>query len=207
MRTPAFEMPDLTQVENLMVERIGETTLQPESPVLCINRGRKPLEVTWNANHLTIPVGVFRTEYAAALHMKKHLIVPGTRTEVGGWVSWVGILGSDDGRIAVDPPSAHVPFTDEELGAFGEPIEAIERSGTEGVATVRVAQARAMSRSQGVGGLRPQISANEQATPAAAEAAAHVFDPPAESETRAAQSEAAAEAEPSPRPRPMRKPR
>jgi hypothetical protein len=208
MKTLAFEMPEMTEVANLMVERLNETTLKPDSPVICMNRGRKPLPVTFNGEHLIVPAGPFRTEYGAALHMQKHLIVPGTRNvEVGGFQSWIAILGSDDGRLSHDPHETHAPFTDEELTAFGEPIEAIARDGHEQMAVVKVSTARAMSRSQGVGGIRPVIDANQQATPAAREAAEHVFEPPAERETDIAQNEFAAEAEPAPRPRAMRKPR
>ena len=207
MKTPAFEMPDPAEVANLMVERLNETTLKPDSPVYCLNRGRKLLYVTFNGEHLEIPVGKFRTEYGAALHMQKHLIVPGTRNvEVGGFQSWIAILGSDDGRLSVDPHETHVPFTDEELSAFGEPIEAIARDSHEQMSVVRVSTARAMSRSQGVGGIRPVIDAGQQATPAAREAAEHVFEPPVERETQIAQNEAASERAPEavPAPRPMR---
>jgi hypothetical protein len=195
MKEAAYEMPDLTQVENLMVERMGETTLKPDSPVICLNRGRKPLQVTWDGNHIPVPVGYFRTEYAAALHMQRHLIVPGTRNlEVGAFVSWVSILGSDDGRVAVDPVEMHQPFTDDELQHFGESIEGLARDGRDPLVPMRTSVGRAMSRTQGFGGgLRPQISAAEQASAVAAEAAAAVFDPPASSDTRAAEAEAAVE--------------
>src|SRR5687768_6306206 len=110
MKTPAFEMPDPAEVANRRVERMNETTLEAESLVYCINRGRKVLKVTFNGEHLEIPPGKFRTEYGAAQHMQKHLIVPGTRNvEVGGYVSWIAILGNDDGRVAVDPPETHEP--------------------------------------------------------------------------------------------------
>jgi hypothetical protein len=213
MRANAFEMPDLTQVENIMVERLNETTLKPDSPVICVNRGRQPLQVTFNAEHLTVPVGHFRTEYAAAMHMQRHLIVPGTRNlEVGAFVSWVAILGSDDGRVAVDPPDQCVPFTDEELQQFGEKIEGLASDGRDPLVPLRTSAGRAMSRGQGVANLRPNIDAREQGSAAAAEAAAHVFDAPEGSLTREAEAQAGAErgsepagVEPVPQPRPMGK--
>lgn len=210
MGTTAFEIPNPAEVNNLLVMGMNETSLKPESHVYCVNRGRTTLPVTYNGEHLMVPPGEFLTEYGAALHMQKHLIVPGTRNlEVGGFISWIAIKGSIDGRIAVDPIETHQPFSDEELAGFGEKIEAIERGAHEGLTTVRVSSARAMSRSQGVGGLRPQISATEQATPAAAEAAAHVFDPPAVSETQIAEREVHSSSNDTgsvmPEPRPMRR--
>jgi hypothetical protein len=208
MKTLAFDMPDLTSVENLMVERLNETTLKADSPVICINRGRKPRQVTYDGEHLTVPVGYFRTEYGAAQHMQKHLIVPGTRNaESGGFVSWVAILGSDDGRVAVDPAESCAPFDDDELNSFGESLEGLAREGRDPLVPVKTAAARAMSRSQG-GSLRPQISATEQVSEAAREAAEVVFEPPVESETRQAEAAAAVErsAASVPAPRPMRSP-
>lgn len=209
MKENAFEMPDQSSVENILVERQGETTLRHNSPVLCINRGRKPLQVTFDGNHLTVPVGHFRTEYAAAQHMQRHLIVPGTRNlEIGGHKSWVSILGSDDGRVAVDNPEECQPFTDDELQQFGEKIEGLAPDGRDPLVPLRTSVGRAMSRSQGEGGLRPSISAREQASPAAAEAAEHVFDAPEGSATRDAEQLAASERvasdpDPQPQPRPM----
>lgn len=192
MKTRSFEMPELTDVANLMIDRLGETTLKPDSPVVCLNRGRKELLDTWDGNHIPIPVGYFRTEYGAALHFQRRLIVHGTRDmEVGGYQSWLAILGSDDGRVAVDHPDKCQPYTDKELQAFGEPLEGLSRDGRGDLTTVRTSIARASGRTQGVGGLRPQIDVGNQATDAAAEAAAHVFEPPAERETALAEAEAA----------------
>jgi hypothetical protein len=224
---PAFQLPDHTEVANLLIGRMGETTLKPDSPVYCINRGRKVIKSTYDANHIEIPPGPFEMEYHAALHIQRREIVPGTRNlEVGGFISWIGIYGSTDGRVAVDPPELCVPFTDEELTTFGEAVEAIDRKAMSGadadVQLFRTSHARAMSRSQGVGGLRPQIDSNVQGSESAREAAAHVFDPPTEplatrQDERAAASEtfaagtqraepATADDGPSPQPRPMKRP-
>jgi len=203
---PAFEIPEMTGVSNLMVERIGETTLKPDTPVICLNRGRRPLSETFDGNHVTLPAGgftedgsvrgYFRTEYGAAMHFQKRLIVPGTRTlDDGGFVSFIAILGSDDGRQRVDQPEHCQPFSDEDLQRFGEKVEGIDRSapGVDAAQDMRVIStgtARAAVRGQG---LRPQIDVGAQATSAAAEAAQEVFAPPAESLTREAEAEAAAE--------------
>lgn len=190
----AFDMPE--QLTQLNVRRLNETTLRPDTPVVCLNRGRVPLETTFDGNHIPIPVGHFVTEWGAAQHMKDRLIVPGTRNlQVGGFVSWIAVLGSEDQRIAVDKPEDCLPFTDEELQAFGESIEGLSREGRDQLQPVRVQQARAMSRTQGVGGglPRPSIDAGQQVTEAAAEAAEHVFDPPDESATREAEAVAASD--------------
>lgn len=203
--TLAYEMPDTTEVANLLVERMNETTLRPDSPVLCLNRGRRVLQVTYDGNHIQIPPGYFRTEYAAALHMAKHLIVPGTRNiEVGGHVSWIAVLGSDDGRVAVDPVEWCQPFSDEDLATYGEAIEAIDRKAlsdpsARDVEVIKTGVAAARSRGQLVDGLRPDIRTDAQASDVAREMAAHVFEPPAESMTRQAEQEAASERGSAPR--------
>jgi hypothetical protein len=194
-KTPVFTMPD-GEVADLLVERLDEVGLAHDTPVICINRGRNTLDDTFNARHVTIPPGYFRTEYGAALHFQKRLIVPGTRNlEQGGYVSFIGILGSENGKNKVDDESRCTPFTDEELTKFGEKIEGIDRDALGGnakdVQVIPTSIARAQSRNQSAS-MRPQISADEQATPEAAAAAAHVFEPPTESATREAEAEAAA---------------
>lgn len=216
MKTPAFDLPDGVEVSSLLIERLNETSLKPDSPVYCVNRGRKPLELTFNGNHVVVPVGLFLTEYRAAQHFKDRAVVPGTRNlEVGGHVSWISIIGSEDRRLTVDPPDTWEPFTDEELQRFGESIEAIDRGALSGidrfVTPIRTQTARAMSRSQGQG-MNVAIDAGTQVSDAAAEAAAHVFDPPTEPlATRASEAEASVERGggvvddgPAPEPRPMR---
>jgi hypothetical protein len=222
MKEAAFNVPDRESVDVLLTERQNETTLKPDSPVICINRGRNVLEVTYNAEHLRIPgtrvvngvvkPGYFVTEYHAAQHFQNRCVVPGTRNlEQGGHVSWIGILGSQDGRVKVDSDELCEPFTDDELALFGEKIEAIDRSALTGAAAdvvpVRTSVARAMVRGQGVSGPRAQIDASQQASELAAEAAGHVFDPVVGSDASVAQVEAANDhdASAAPAPRPMRK--
>mgnify|MGYP001581463998 FL=1 len=216
---PAFEFPEDVEVEDLTIARLNDASIEPTTPVICLNRGRKPIEMKFDGRDRILPVGYFVTEHGAARHFQERAVVPGTRNvEVGGHVSWFAILGTTDKRIAVDPPEMCVPFTDEELSAFGESLEAIDRKAMTGadrfVTPVRTQAARAMSRSQGAGGMRPVLDARTQVSDAAAEASAHIFDPPTEelathvSEAEAAQepvavsaSDAAADA---PAPRAMR---
>lgn len=198
---PKFALPDESVVvANLIAEGANAIVLTPTSRVICINRGRKPLFEMFDARPCEIPPGYFKVEYGAAKHFQTRLIVPGTRNiEVGGYVSYIGILGSEDGQIKVDDASLCQPFTDEELQTFGVKVEGLDRTALEGVArdvtVIKTATARAFSRTQGAG-LKPQINANEQASPGATEAAETVFDRPEESDTRAAADDAAAHEEP-----------
>lgn len=191
---PAFELPAGVEVENLSVQRLNETTLRPTTPVVCINRGRKPLNDMFDGVAVTIPPGVFVTEYGAAKHFQDRLIVPGTRNlDLGGFVSWIGIIGTEDRRQRVDPPEVCEPFTDEELQTFGEKVEGLDRGALANpadrdVKVMKTSFASSMSRAHG---LRPNVAADAQASEEAAERAAHVFDAPDESATRQAEAEAA----------------
>jgi hypothetical protein len=190
-----FAVPEV-DAKNLLHSQQIANTIPLNAPVLCINRGRKTLLDTFNANHIEIPPGHFITEYEAAQHFRERLIVPGTKNlEVGGFVSWIGILGTTDGRIAVDAEALCQPFTDEELQAFGEKVEAIDRNAfsdprARNVAVVRTSAAHAASAQHGI---RPQIDASAQVSEQAREAAEHVFEPPTENLARQDAQEAAAE--------------
>ena len=163
--------------------------------VLCINRGNRVLQETFDGRHFEIPPGHFYIEYEAAKHTQRRQIVPGTKNPEGGptaYLSFIGIVGVDD-------PSRCEPFTPEELAAFGEKVEAIDR-GALSNATDRATKviptnvARAHSPTLGVGGGRGAqrgIDVSAQATDAAAAAASDVLAPPAESDTRADAAEAA----------------
>jgi len=191
-------IPDGAEIKDLTAAQNNPTMkIRTDQPVVCINRGRKPLSDAFDGRHITIPPGHFRMEYGAAKHFQMRLIVPGTRNlEVGGFQSWIGILGTEDGRIKVDKPELCRPFTDEELQKFGEAVEAIDRSAMSNAADRDVkptSVAQVQAHTFGQGGGRPQIDASAQATPGAAEAADDVFAPPAESATREAQAEAQAE--------------
>lgn len=198
---PAFDLPEDAEAEDLTEARLNNASIEPTTHVYVFNRGRRVLEnMTFDGRHRDLPVGLFVTEYGAAKHFQERAVVPGTRNvAVGGHVSWLGILGTVDRRIAVDPPEMCVPFTDEELGHFGESLEAIDRSAMTGVdryvVPVRTQAARAMSRSQGTGGMRAPfgnyVDASTQVSDAAAEAAEHVLDPTNEPlQTREAEFEA-----------------
>lgn len=194
----AFALPAMDEVANLMTQRIGETALKPDSPVVCINRGRTVLHDMFDGNPVALQPGYFRTEYGAALHFQRRQIVKGTRNlELGGFVSWIGILGSDDGRVKVDSVEHCEPFTDDELTRFGEKIEGIDRTSfadpaDRDVTVLRTSQARAAVGGQG-SRLRPDIDARAQATEGARDAAGEVFAPPDASDTRDAEAEAGAD--------------
>ncbi len=166
----------------------------PTERVLCLNRGRRPIEDTFDARHLEMPPGYFYIEYAAAKHFQERNIVPGTKSAVvgGAYVSWISICG-------VNPPEMCQPFTDEELAEFGEAVEAIDRradygfgSGVKVVPTSRVRAASPMLGMQRGPGAGVGIDATQQATEDAAAAATAVLEPPAESATREDAAEAAA---------------
>lgn len=123
---------DLSEVVTLLPAHKQKQELQPETPVICINRGPLELRDMWNADEYVIPpFAKFQVAYAAAQHFQKRLIVPGTRnpnmhdTSVPLQVSWIAILG-------VDPPAACEPFSDEFLARFGSKSEAINREALTG---------------------------------------------------------------------------
>lgn len=190
-------LPEGVQVEDLSQSVSAGPVREPapDERVICINRGNKPLSETFDGHHRTMPAsGYFEIEYAAARHFQRKLIVPGTKNlETGGWVSFIGILG-------VDSDENCQPFTPEQLAAFGEKVEAIDRGAflsqeDRQTQVVRTSQAMASSPSYGMGGgaiVGRGIDVSAQATDAAREAAAHVLDRPDESLTRSAEVEAAA---------------
>ena len=210
----AFEVPDRNDIADLSSSASNQSqTIRDSDLVLCINRGRKPLKETFDSAHHEIPVGYFKTEFGRALHYQRKLIVPGTRNiEVGGHVSFIGILGTDDGRVAYDTPENCVPFTDEELTTFGERIEAIDRSAFSSEADREVVpvKTRNLGGVRRGGSMKPNVDVSQQASEAAKEAAAHVFEP-SDEPNLAKQDQLAASTEQSdedggeaPQPRPMR---
>lgn len=191
--TRAFELPEGARPVSLKTQTIEHTTLLPNSIVLCINRGRTELRDTYDGVHVPIPPGYFETEYGAAKHFQRRLIVPGTRNlEVGGYQSWIGILGSADGRVKADDAELCRPFTDEELTSFGEKVEAIDRDALSNETDRKVVVKRVSGSSAGRGILGQsagtargtQINADAQVSDAAREAAAHVFDTPETNDAR-----------------------
>lgn len=118
---------DRSKVVNLMPQFTVQAELDPTTPVTCLNRGPKMLEDKHDGFDYQIPPhAVFEVSYAAALHLQKRLIVPGTKnpdatdTSMPQYVSWIGIYG-------IDPAGACEPFTDDELARFGEKTEGLNR--------------------------------------------------------------------------------
>jgi hypothetical protein len=164
--------------------------------VLCINRGDKVLEDTFDARHVKIPPGHFEIEYAAAKHFQRRLIVKGTKhaTPGGEYASFIGIIG-------VNPPEMCEPFTSDVLRAAEATPEALARGEDYGFgATVTIVPTNAVRASSptlggtlGGGRGRAGIDATQQASPEAEAAAAAVLEPPTESATREAEAEATVE--------------
>lgn len=185
------------QVVDLVPEDAKANQLTDETIVTCLNRGRKPVTDMYDGRNYVVPAGFVRMPYGAAKHFQRRAIVPGTKNlEIGGFQSWIAIVN-------VDAPEMCEPFTDEQLTAFGEAVEAIDRSAMSDpadrdVTTVRTSTARASMPGQGlVGGAtmgggprRPVLDAGAQASDAAKDAAEHVMDAPetnaAAEDTRAA---------------------
>lgn len=126
MRTP-YRPPtniDRAQVTNLMPEHAMGAVLLPTTPVTIINRGPKTLDDKFDGHDYQLaPFGMFEVSYAAALHLQRRLIVPGTKTMdpgVPSYVSYIGIFG-------IDHADACTPFTEAQLTALGEPAEAFYR--------------------------------------------------------------------------------
>jgi hypothetical protein len=192
-------VPEGVQPVDLMASSVAGPVREPadNERVLCVNRGRNVIVDTFDARHVEIPAGHFYIEYGAAKHFQRRNIVPGTKNITGGqYVSWLGIVGVND-------EAACRMFTDEELIAFGERVEAIERGSDHGfgadVKIVPTNAVRASSPTLGMGALGGNgrgavgIDATQQASSHAEAAATAVLEKPAESETRAAEAEARGE--------------
>lgn len=185
------EAPEGVEIHDLLVDSGAERhQIGPNDLVYCLNRGNRPLQETFNGEHKTIPVGWFSTTYGEATHFQARLIVPGSRHPENphAFSSFIAIKGIDDANKLV-------PFTPAELQTMSEKVEAFDRSqssipGNRDVQTIRTTGAQAASPSFGVGGVG--IDTSIQPTDAAADAAEHVLEPPAESATREAAAEVAA---------------
>lgn len=194
----APSLPPGTEVVMLRKEDDKANELTPDTFVTCINRGRRPLVDMFDAQNYVIPPGYFQLQFGAAQHFQKRQVVPGTKNlAVGGFKSWIGILG-------VDSPELCEPFTDDELEHYGEAVEAIDRSAEPDGASVRIirtSSARAGVSGQGlistgmqsrVGGVpRPQQSI-EADTEAGKGNAEHAMDRVEGSDAANDQAEAAA---------------
>jgi hypothetical protein len=187
------EVLDLTPAALATSKKVSD-----EDTVLCINRGRRNVEETFDGRHYSIPPGKFKCRYDAAKHFQRRAIVPGTRNlAAGGYQSFIGIIRTADERqLPLDPPELTEPYTDEELRAFGEKVEAIDREASGAVDVERVPIGSAMARtlrSTSARGRAAGIDASQQATDEASANAEHVLDTPEESATREAEAEAEAD--------------
>lgn len=180
-------------------QQASKSAIDPSEMVICINRGRRVLEDTFNAEHVKIHPGLFQTQYGAALHFQRRLIVPGTRSaeHKNTYTSFIGILGTADQRIAVDTSDKCRPFTEAELHLMSEQVEAIDRGAISdpagrSVTLISTSAARAASGSLGGQPLSTGVDGSVQVSDLAREAATHALEPPTESETRNAEAMLAA---------------
>lgn len=117
---------DVANVRHLVREGVHEVHITPETPVLCIHRGRrlqadgKPVyhgnaarhrdgdrepffegdyKDTYDGNHYIIEPGYFSAPYGAALHFQRRAVVPGSRNpETGFQASFIAIIGVVDAQ-------------------------------------------------------------------------------------------------------------
>lgn len=120
---------DMAEVIDLTPETKAGTELQPETLVTCINRGPKTLRDQYDAQVYEVPpYAKFRVQWQVAQHIQRRNIVPGTKnpdptdSTKPQHVSWISVLG-------LDPKETWQPFSPEELTAFGESSEGLDRSG------------------------------------------------------------------------------
>lgn len=138
---------DHAAVMDLTPETKAGTELLPTTLVTCINRGPKTIRDMFDAQVYEIPpYAQFRVMYEVAAHIQRRNIVPGTRnpdptdSTRPQFVPWIAIIG-------LDPEDTWQPFTDQELEAFGESLEGLDRSGmTAGNRAVTVVSTDAMRR-------------------------------------------------------------
>lgn len=128
--------PDqIGEVQELKPQSSGALLITPETIVLCVNRGREPLEDTFNSRHYVIQPGYFSVQLGAAQHFKDRAVVPGSRNPETRWqASFISIIGvvvpTRDGlKVAhqIDKPEEWDPFTDVECREYGHAVEALDR--------------------------------------------------------------------------------
>jgi hypothetical protein len=135
--TPVLAPDRVGSVQQLRPETSREIKLTPETEVLCIHRGRDPIEDTFDSQHYVILPGYFTIQLGAAKHFKDRAVVPGSRNpEIGkhaqaSFIAIIGVAvpGVDGLRIEkpIDDADEWDPFTDAECTTFGMAIEAIDR--------------------------------------------------------------------------------
>lgn len=133
----ALLSPDrIGEIQELKPQSSGTLVVTPETIVLCINRGREPLEDTFNSRHYLIQPGYFSVQLGAAQHFKDRAVVPGSRNPETRWqASFIAIIGvvvpSREGFKVVHPiddPAQWDPFTDDECREYGHAVEALDRA-------------------------------------------------------------------------------
>lgn len=113
-------------VQQLVREGVHEIHITPETPVLCIHRGRRHTEAgapvhheaaarhrdnsreayfvgdykdTYDGLHYIIAPGYFMAPYGAALHFQRRAVVPGSRNpDTGFQTSFISIIGVVEGN-------------------------------------------------------------------------------------------------------------
>jgi hypothetical protein len=109
--------------------------LTPTSLVTVINRGRELLVRKWDAEDYPLrsythnggtadAPYLMQMPYGAALHFQRHCPIPGTRDPNSNTLAAESFLGILD----TDPEEFCAPLTDEQCAAYGQAIEAIERT-------------------------------------------------------------------------------
>lgn len=125
------ELPRDAVVARLQPTDVPAQALSLDTLVKFINRGHHTLDCQFDGQHYEIPPGWSEVRFAAALHFRDRLIVPGTRdaNNVLAVQSWIAIPGEGDPRL--DAPATGVMFTDAELLEFGERTEGLDRETVE----------------------------------------------------------------------------
>lgn len=146
---------DLSNVVSLLPDH-NQGEINPQTPVICVNRGPRTLTDQYDGNPVTIPpFATFEATYGMALHLQRRQIVPGTRNadftdpSVPQYASWIGIHG-------IDPVDACEPFGDAFLAKVNESVEGLFRgSMTPEDRDVTVKSTRELQKSLGGLGLTP----------------------------------------------------
>lgn len=141
-------------IPNLVPESRSSELVTPETEVICLNRSRQSFpNQKFDGEDYTLPPGYFFVQMKVARHFRSRLVVPGTRNrEDFTEQSFLAILGTrsrsimHDEALGFDPAEKCVPFSDEELTAFGERLEALDRSGED----VRYVNTKAVAGASGI---------------------------------------------------------
>lgn len=171
---PDIEAPALRQVA------AENKALNPDTPVVIINRGNTAVCDRYDGEPWEVPPGHWTVPYAVAKHLQNRAVVPGSRDPVSGrQSSFIGIVG-------LDSADRCRPFTPEQMKRFGLAVDAIDPAArSEAVTLVDVNDVRARLLAEHDVDL--DDLAGQQADPAA-------FTPPPREEHTGLQLNAAGEA-------------